>query len=195
MEWVILTRRCLLVIESWIVALFGTTMSIGLIMIALAMRADSANDNSGKGNLIFLTILLSIAALESCTVYWTWKCIAKKLYPVGFSTALMQPKWKWGLRYPIAFWWSIKFSFGVLLLWMFHTGAAHKQDHDEPMGLGQSFVMVLVITHLIFGNLMLALGCFVSRETVAAVWKKRLMLELCMAAAASAISRMDLPTR
>jgi len=190
-----LAHRGSLILESWLSALFGTVMSLGLVMVPVAMHTDSANENSRTGNLIFFTILLSVAALESCTVYWTWKCIAKRLYPVGFSTALMQPKWKWGLRYPIACWWGVKFSFGVLLVWMHHTGAARKEDHDEPMGWGQSFFMVLVLSHLVFGNLMLALGCFVSRETLAVVWKKRLVLELGMAAAASAISRMALGHR
>jgi hypothetical protein len=188
-------KRWFLVLESWLVALFGTVMSAGCVMVPIAMHSDRMNEAGPSGSFSFYGMMIFIAIIECCAVFWTWKCIRRALYPIGFSAALMQPRWKWGLRYPIAFWWSIKFSFGFMMLWMLHSGAAYKEDHDEPMGFGQSFFMGLVLSHLTFGNLMLALGCFASRETLAAVWKKRLVLELSVAAAASAISQLALPNR
>lgn len=187
MEWLTTGRRGFLVVESWLVAFFVTGMSIGCILVPLAMRADSTSEHTDIGSFFFFTVLLFVACLEFCSVYWTWKCIAKKLYPVGFATAFFQPKWKWGLRYPISCWWASKFLSGVMLLFMFHLGVLHEGETDRPPEFWKSLVMVLIMAHLTFGNLMLALGCFVSRERLASIWKQRFLIEVCVAGSASAI--------
>ncbi len=186
-EWVPLARRCLLVIESWLVALFGTVISIGCVLVPPAIRSDHTTQHTDTESLIFYTALWFVAFLEFCSVYWTWKSIAKKLYPVGFSIALLQPKWKWGLRYPISLWWGIKFLFGVMLLFMFHVGSFQDGGTSESPDFVTTMMLVLVVAHLTFGSLMLALGCYVSHEHLASIWKKRFIIELCVAGAASAL--------
>ena len=156
-------------------------------MVPVAMHSDRTKEIGETGSVVFYGVMLFVAFLEFCVVFWTWKCIKRALYPVGFSAALMQPKWKWGLRYPISLWWSFKFLSGALLILMFHAGVFHEGEPESTSQFGKSLVIVLFLSHLTFGNLMLALDSFVTREQLASVWKKRFVIELWVAGAASAI--------
>lgn len=187
-EWVPLARRCLLVTESWATAIFSACMSVFYaVMLPMATWGILSQEQGDTGWVICCAMMLFVGVLELFVIGWSLDCLRRKLYPVGFSIALMQPQWKWGLRYPISLWWGIKFLFGVMLLFMFHVGSFQDGGTSQSPDFVMTMMLVLVVAHLTFGSLMLALGCYVSHGHLASIWKKRFIIELCVAGAASAL--------
>ncbi len=179
MDLVTSARRYLLVIESWAAAIFSACMSLFYaLMLPMATWASLSKEQGDIGWAICCAMMLFVGILELFAIGWSMDCLRKRLYPVGFSIALMQPQWKWGLRYPISLWWSIKFLSGILILFVLHVGILNEDGPGKDLGIFWPVLFVLIQTHLTFGCLMLALGCYVSRERLARIWTKRFTIEL-----------------
>lgn len=172
-------RKHLLVIESWAAAIFSACMSVFYaVMLPMATWVTVSKEQGDIGWVLCCAVMLFVGVLEFFSIGWSLDCLRKKLYPVGLSIAFMQPQWKWGLRYPVSLWWSIKFLSGVLILLVFHLAIANEDGPGTNLGIFWPLVFVLIQTHLTFGCLMLALGCYVSRERLARIWTKRFSIEL-----------------
>jgi len=163
------------------------------LMLPMATWVVFSEAQSDAGWVFCCAMMLSVGTLELFAIGWSLDCLRNKLHPVGFSVALMQPRWKWGLRYPISLWWSIKFLSGILILIVFHVGFASEEGFGKSWGAFWPLAFVMIQMHLTFGSLMLALGCFASHERLASIWKKRFKIELAIAAAAAVLKLLASP--
>jgi hypothetical protein len=104
---------------------------------------------------------LGMAGLVSCWhVVATVLALMRPQLPVPMQVALMQPRWRYGMRWLVAIWWLMHLSFGAII-------AMSVVFTDERLPWGAVIFMTLLsaaFTYAAHGFLMLMVTCFTKRS-------------------------------
>lgn len=165
-------------VESFFSALFGTVSAIGLTFIAVAILCG-LTDEGESAAWLFKPLAVVVLLMEPRWAYWTWSCFRKKLFPLGLTVALRQPRYWLIFRPAPLLWWTVRFICGLAGIVTIHIGDSESAATQWSSRYVVPVILTLAWNHLTYGYLMLAVDTFITDKTkLLALWDWRWRFDL-----------------
>ena len=165
-------------VESFFAALFGTVSTIGLVFCAVAILCG-LTDEEDSAAWLFKPLAVVALLMEPRWAYWTWSCFRKKLFPLGLTVALRQPRYWLLFRPAPLLWWTVRFISGLVGIVALHIGNSESAANDWSSRYVIPVILTLAWNHLTYGYLLLAIDTFTKDKTkLLTVWNWRWRFDL-----------------